>query len=219
MNGTDFGASNRKQRRANGDKGSGMKRAKDAYVAAFGIAKSHGSNSPEFAAAFAKFEAAHGSLTDPEAGAFHSWQQTHVVAQNLQTGKLEAVDPRSMKHDPNQVVDLDVVQWFREIDAGIRTPQILESVPLRSIRPNPFVLEYREASVSLVDTSLRRGETDAWLVVASLPDGTFVDVDTPYVCEALKREGREVAKVTVVGAFEVEKCSSLGLMPWARRRA
>jgi hypothetical protein len=32
-------------------------------------------------------------------------------------------------------------------------------------------------------------------VVASLPDGTFIDVDSPYVCEALKHEAREVVKV------------------------
>lgn len=219
MNETDFGASNREQRRKNGDRGNALKRAKDAYVAGYGIANKFGSDSPEFEAAIAKFEAAHGSLSDPEAGAFHLWQQTHVVAQNLQTGELEAVDPRSMKYPADHVADPDVVQWFREIDAGKRVPQILESVPLRSIRPNPFVLELDEGSMARFVTSLRKGETDAWLVVASLPDGTFIDVDSPYSCEALKREGCEAVKVTVVGSFTEEKCSRLGLMPWARKGA
>jgi len=218
MNGTEFGASNRKQRRANGDKGSAMKRAKDAYVAAYGIANRYGSESPEFERGFAEFEAARLLLNDSQADAFDLWQGRHVVAQNLHTGELEAVD-RTMKHDPNQVADPEVVHWFREIDAGERVPEILESVPLEAIRPNPYILEFDEGSLTHVVTLLRTGKMAAWLVVAKLPDGTFIDVDSPYPCEALKREGREVVKVSVVGWFTEENCSRLGLMPWARRRA
>ncbi|MDP9225239.1 MAG: hypothetical protein M3P18_15615 [Actinomycetota bacterium] len=217
MNGTESAASNRKRSKPTGGNGGALRRAKDAYVAGYGIAHKYGSDSPEFEKGFAEFEAALGVLTESEAGAFDLWQRTHVVAQNLQTGKLEAVDPRSMKHPADHVADLDVVQWFREIDAGKRVPQILESVPLRSIRPNPFVLEFDEGLVRRIVTSLRKGETDAWLVVASLPDGTFIDVDSPYPCEALKREGRDTVKVTVVGSFKEEKCSRLGLMPWATK--
>lgn len=215
MNETDFGASNRKQRRANGDRGSALTRAKSAYIAAYGIAHNLGSESPEFETGFAEFEAAHLALTDSQARAFHVWQQTHVVAQNIHTGQLEAVDPRSMNHPTNQVADPEVTQWFREVDAGERVPEILETVPLESIRPNPYILEFDEGSVTRVVISLRKGETAAWLVVASLPDGAFIDVDSPYICEALKREGREVVKVSIVGSFTEEKCFNLGLMPWA----
>jgi hypothetical protein len=206
---------NRKQRRANGGKGRALNRAKDAYIVSYGMARQYGSNSPEFESAFAAFAIAHDLLTDPEAVAFHHWQQTHVVALNLQTGELEAVNPASWKPQPKQGVDADVVEWFKEVDAGKRVPQVLEDVPLGAVRPNPFVFEYDEEALADIKTSVGKGKLDAWLVVASLPDGSFVDVDTPYPCEALKRMGRAAVKVTVLGSFDVDKCSEIGLSPWA----
>lgn len=210
--------SNSHQWKESKGKGGALALAKDAYVTGFGVANKHGSKSPEFESAFAAFEAALAILTSSEADAFHQWQQTHVVGWNLQTGKLEAIRPASANQVHEHSIDLDVVKWFREVDAGKRVPEILESVPLGSVRPNPFVLEFDEGMLGRLITSLSREEMDAWLVVASLPDGTFIDVDSPYPCEALKREGREAVKVTVLGSFGVEKCSELGLMPWAGKR-
>src|SRR3954468_1175872 len=218
MNGRES-AFNREENMVGGGDSDDLKRAKDAYVAGYGLAHNYGPHSTEFDAAFSAFEAAHAALTDLEADAFHSWQQTHVVAQNLDTGDLEAVDSSSIKRSPDQVLDPDVALWFREVEAGKRVPQILQSVPLRSIRSNPFVLELDEGLVSRMVASFRRGEMAAWLVVASLPDGTFIDVDSPYVCEALKHEAREVVKVSVLGSFGVGKCATLGLMPWTRKQA
>jgi hypothetical protein len=122
-----------------------------------------------------------------------------------------------MKNSADEVADPEVIQWFTEVDAGERVPKILETVPLESIRPNPYILQVDEGSIARVVSLLRKGEADPWLVVASLPDGAFIDVDSPYICEALKREGREVVKVSIVGSFTEEKCSSLGLMPWAEK--
>jgi hypothetical protein len=210
---------NRKERRARGDRGEPLRRAKDAYVDAYATANSHGSESPAFEAKFAEFEAAFNVLTEAQASAFDLWQRTNVVARNASTGTIEAVDPRSMGHDPNQVADAEVVQWFKEIDEGLRAPEVLDSVPLEAIRSNPFVLEYDEATLQRCWSSVRANEIEVWLVVAKLPDGSYIDVDTPYICEALKREGREATNVSIAGVLSEESCSRLGLVPWAPKKA
>jgi hypothetical protein len=206
---------NRKERRPQGDGGEPLRRAKDAYVDAYATANSHGSASPRFEAKLASFEAALNALSDDQANAFDLWQKTNVMARNASTGTVEAVDPLSMRHDPNQVADAEVVQWFKEIDQGLRVPKVLDSVRLEAIRSNPFVLEYDETTVQLCLSSLRAKKIEAWLVVARLPDGSYIDVDTPYICEALKRDRREASKVSIAGAFSGHSCSRLGLLPWA----
>src|SRR5205085_10719312 len=58
MNGNESTASNGKQLDANRDDRDAFKRAQDAYVAAYGIANKHGSDSPEFEKGFEEFEVA-----------------------------------------------------------------------------------------------------------------------------------------------------------------
>lgn len=122
-----------------------------------------------------------------------------------------------MKHaapDPDQVTDPIVVEWFREVDRGSRTPEVT-TIPVAWIRSNPYVFRYEEATLqAMVDELVNQGphaDQLAWVIVARLPHGGFVDVDTPYPCEAVKRVGQEHVKATIVGSFTEADCERIGI--------
>lgn len=118
------------------------------------------------------------------------------------------------RQDPDQVSDPMVVDWFREIDQGSRAPEVT-TVPVIAVRSNPYVFRYEEAPLqAMVDELLNGGpfaDQFAWLVVARLPHGGFVDVDTPYPCEAVKRIGLPLVKASIVGVFSEADCLRIGI--------
>ena len=50
------------------------------------------------------------------------------------------------------------------------------------------------------------------LYVAELPDGTYIDIDTPHACEAFRRAGVRMVRVEIVGRFTEEDCRRIGIV-------
>lgn len=138
-------------------------------------------------------------------------QRTHGYTSPF---RVQKAPPKHVGSDPDQVADPMVVEWFHEIDQGSRTPE-LRTVPVSAVRSNPYVFRYEEASLQAMVDELANDSPHAnqlrWLVVARLPHGGFVDVDTAYPCEAVKRTGLEDVKVTIIGSFTDGDCARIGI--------
>lgn len=119
----------------------------------------------------------------------------------------EWMRPEDIKPNPDLFEEKLVTSWFVEIDRGER--QVDGAlVPMREVRPNPFAIGLNEAVVG----SMLRDVTDLGpLLVARLPEGGYVDVDTPHACEAYRRAGVPLVDVQVVGTFTAEDCRRIGL--------
>lgn len=137
------------------------------------------------------------------------------MAKRKRTFRIVRVNPASPPrgNNPYQVSDPQVVQWCREIYAG-RVPEVTR-LPVVSIHSNPYVLNYVDEDIEAVSEEIRAGGEMAdelsWLVVARLPNGGFVDVDTPYPYEAVKRGGITMVKATIVGTFTESDCRRIGI--------
>jgi hypothetical protein len=58
---------------------------------------------------------------------------------------------------------------------------------------------------------IRALEYEPVLFVARLPDGTYVDVDTPHAYEAVRRVGRKLVKAQIIGTLTEQDCGRIGL--------
>jgi len=84
-----------------------------------------------------------------------------------------------------------VTEWFKEINAG-REPR-RAVVPVASVRPNPFAVKIHESGVrSYLADVLDPNTEDPVLLVAGLPGGGYVDVDTAHAHEAGDIGKREI---------------------------
>lgn len=126
------------------------------------------------------------------------------------------VRPEDVELDPNAVCDPTVTGWFSEAHRGERTPQLID-LAITDVLPNPFILMLDDEEVAEERERLRTGQFlavqghDPRLFVAGLPDGRFVDIDTPYLCEAY-RGLRPTVEAVVMGTFTPEDCDRIGLV-------
>jgi len=98
------------------------------------------------------------------------------------------------------MVERQVVDWLVEIAEGHRQDEVLMT-EIERVRPNPFAIDLNQAVVEAIAGQFRKGEREPSLLAARLPEGGLVDVDTPHRCEAARRAGVKVLKVTVIGKF------------------
>jgi hypothetical protein len=86
-----------------------------------------------------------------------------------------------------------------------------ERVEVARLRSNPFAVSLEEPAVEAIVRDIRTGGDVPQLMVARLPNGEYIDVDTPHACEAVKRAGLKVVDAFVVGTFTEEDCSRIGI--------
>jgi hypothetical protein len=103
-----------------------------------------------------------------------------------------------------------VVDWFIEIEKGERQVEH-RTVEVAQVRTNLFVTNLREETVGGMVDEIRHLVANTTLLVARLPLGGFVDVDTPHMCEAVHRAGLKMVGAQVVGTFSEEDCKRIGI--------
>jgi hypothetical protein len=113
-----------------------------------------------------------------------------------------------------------VTEWMRQMWLGEREPESI-MVSVRDVMPNPFYMELNELGVESIVMLMKRGEwREPWLMVARLPDGGYVDVDTAYEHEAAMRAGYEAVHAHVIGEFTTEDCQRIGIRTsWPKKQA
>ena len=84
-------------------------------------------------------------------------------------------------------------------------------VSVERIRSNPFTPLVGEATVRARLQAVMSGRWEPELWVAALPDGTFVDVDTPYDCEVVKRARFPFVIVHILGTLTESDCARIGI--------
>lgn len=110
--------------------------------------------------------------------------------------------------NPDQLTDRQVVECMVEV---LRDQRGYEAtVQVQDVRPNPFAVSLDEEGVESMVRAIRGGEVEPDLWVARLPDGAYVDVDTPHMCEAVRRAGLRLVKAHVVGTFTEADCKRIG---------
>ena len=115
-----------------------------------------------------------------------------------------------IQDDPGEMTDPRIAEWFLELVEGKRiAPTTM--VRVERIRSNPFTPLVGEATVTARLHAVTSGRWVPELWVAALPDGTFVDVDTPYDCEAVKRARFTFVIVHILGTLTSSDCARIGI--------
>ena len=126
------------------------------------------------------------------------------------TRKAEHLRLAHVPDDPGEMTDPQIAEWFLELVEGKRTAATT-MVPVERVRSNPFTPLLGEATVRARLQAVRSGRWEPELWVAALPDGTFVDVDTPYDCEVVKRARLRFVIVHVLGRLTESDCARIGI--------
>jgi hypothetical protein len=128
------------------------------------------------------------------------------------TRRAEHVRPTDVKVDPGQITDPLIAQWFLELVEGKRNAATT-MVQVDRVRSNPFSPLLGEATVRARLQAVTSGQWEPELWVAALPSGAFVDVDTPYDCEVVKRAHFKFVIVHIVGTLTRSDCARIGIEP------
>ena len=131
------------------------------------------------------------------------------------TRKAKHLRLAHVQDDPGEMTDPQIAEWFLELVEGKRTAPTT-MVAVERVRSNPFTPLLGEATVKARLHAVRSGRWEPELWVAALPDGTFVDVDTPYDCEAVKRARFEFVIVHVLGRLTESDCARIGIVGLGR---
>lgn len=126
------------------------------------------------------------------------------------TRKAEHVRLAHIKDDPGEMTDPQIAEWFLELVEGRRTAATT-MVPVERVRSNPFAPLLGEATVKARLQAVTSGQWEPELWVAALPSGAFVDVDTPYDCEVVKRARFKFVIVHVLGTLTRSDCARIGI--------
>lgn len=126
------------------------------------------------------------------------------------TRKAEHVRLAHIKNDPGEMTDPQIAEWFLELVEGRRTAATT-MVPVERVRSNPFAPLLGEATVKARLQAVTSGQWEPELWVAALPSGAFVDVDTPYDCEVVKRARFKFVIVHVLGTLTRSDCARIGI--------
>ncbi len=124
--------------------------------------------------------------------------------------KAEHLRIAPIQDDPGERTDPRIAEWFLELVEGKRIA-VTRMVPVERIRSNPFTPLLGEATVKARLHAVTSGRWEPELWVAAIPDGTFVDVDTPYDCEVVKRAGFKFVIVHILGTLTGSDCARIGI--------
>jgi len=122
-------------------------------------------------------------------------------------GQVRLVDT---KPDPGEVTDPLIAEWFLELVEGKRDAATT-MVLVERVRSNPFAPLLGEAAVRARLRAVTSGQWEPELWVAALPSGGFVDVDTPYDCEVVKRARFKFVIVHILGRLTESDCARIGI--------
>jgi len=114
--------------------------------------------------------------------------------------------------DSRELTDPQIAAWFLELVEGHRTAETV-MVPVDRVRSNPFAPLLGEGTVNARLQAVSSGQWEPELWVAALPGGDFVDVDTPYDCEVVKRGRFRFVIVHILGTLTVSDCARIGITP------
>jgi hypothetical protein len=114
--------------------------------------------------------------------------------------------------DSREMTDPQIAAWFLELVEGDRTAATT-MVPLDQVRSNPFAPLVGEEAVHARMQAVISGQWEPELWVAALPRGGFVDVDTPYDCEVVKRARFKFVIVHILGTLTESDCARIGIEP------
>ena len=114
------------------------------------------------------------------------------------------------ERDPAEMTDPLIAEWFLELVEGKRDAATT-MVLVERVRSNPFAPLLGEATVRARLRAVTSGQWEPELWVAALPSGGFVDVDTPYDCEVVKRARFKFVIVHVLGRLTESDCARIGI--------
>ena len=112
--------------------------------------------------------------------------------------------------DPRELTDPQIAEWFLELVEGKRAAATT-MVPVERVRSNPFAPLLGEETVKARLDAVTSGQWEPELWVAALPSGAFVDVDTPYDCEVVKRARFKFVIVHILGTLTASDCARIGI--------
>ena len=114
--------------------------------------------------------------------------------------------------DSREMTDPQIAAWFLELVEGDRTAATT-MVPVDQVRSNPFAPPIGEEAVHARMQVVISGQWEPELWVAALPRGGFMDVDTPYDCEVVKRARFRSVIVHILGTLTESDCARIGIEP------
>ena len=114
--------------------------------------------------------------------------------------------------DSREMTDPLIAAWFLELVQGERTAATT-MVRVDQVRSNPFAPLIGEEAVHVRLQAVISGQWEPELWVAALPNGGFVDVDTPYDCEVVKRARFKFVIVHILGTLTRSDCARIGIEP------
>ena len=126
------------------------------------------------------------------------------------TRKAEHVRLAHIQEDPGEMTDPRIAEWFLELVEGRRTADTT-MVSVAQVRSNPFAWPLGEETVKARLHAVTSGQWEPELWVARLPSGDFVDVDTPYDCEVVKRARFKFVIVHILGTLTESDCARIGI--------
>ncbi len=124
--------------------------------------------------------------------------------------KAEHMRPTGIGDAQREMTDPQIAEWFLELVEGKRTAPTT-MVRVDQVRSNPFAPLLGEATVKARLEAVTRGQWEPELWVAALPSGGFVDVDTPYDCEVVKRARFKFVIVHILGTLTGSDCARIGI--------
>jgi hypothetical protein len=124
--------------------------------------------------------------------------------------KADHVRIAPIHDDPGELTDPRIAEWFLELVEGKRIAATT-MVRVERVRSNPFAPLVGEAAVKARLHAVMSGQWQPELWVAALPDGTFIDVDTPYDCEVVKRARFTFVIVHILGTLTRSDCARIGI--------
>lgn len=122
-------------------------------------------------------------------------------------GQVRLVDT---KRDAGETTDPLIAEWFLELVEGNRSAATT-MVLVERVRSNPFAPLLGEETVRARLRAVTNGQWEPELWVAALPSGGFVDVDTPYDCEVVKRARFKFVVVHILGRLTESDCARIGI--------
>jgi hypothetical protein len=124
--------------------------------------------------------------------------------------KADHVRIAPIHDDPGELTDPRIAEWLLELVEGKRIAATT-MVRVERVRSNPFTPLVGEGAVKARLRAVTSGQWVPELWVAALPDGTFIDVDTPYDCEVVKRARFEFVIVHILGTLTGSDCARIGI--------
>jgi hypothetical protein len=124
--------------------------------------------------------------------------------------KADHVRIAPIHDDPGELTDPRIAEWFLELVEGKRTAATT-MVRVERVRSNPFAPLVGEEAVKARLHAVTTGRWEPELWVARLPSGDFVDVDTPYDCEVVKRARFKFVIVHILGTLTRSDCARIGI--------